>query len=182
MTRTRFAPVFLLTVVGVVCAVRAQPTSQWTLWGFSDRKTGDEELFYLNSDIRRLSEGHLQVWTKALPEKKMSRARTDQGLIQRAVEKLTHDRYVLPYGKTHSLTDAQRLLFVLSELVADANAVDTDSKVLYEVDCVDRMTRPLSVIFLKEGSLQSSDTPGEWGHIAPESNGATLATLLCTSV
>jgi hypothetical protein len=151
-----------------------QPASDWRMIG----ETKDEAVFYDASGMRKLPNGHLEVWLKALPLKAIIKAyeQRDKERRDRAVRKLVSG-YVPPVWldkppmwfekKTNrdQITDA-----VVFEEVANEAAIEPSMRLLVEVDCPNRLTRNLSAWFNLDGKVESSEKPGEWEHIAPETN------------
>jgi hypothetical protein len=171
---------FLATAAlfAMICTAPAQqPTSDWKLYGASTAKGQELSLFFLASELRRLPDNHVQVWTKGLSSSKISKAKLSQDTIKRLAMKALV--YEPPVGRVHALTQDSKLDTVVAEEVADEGLVEPTQRVLYEFDCAEHMVRVLSVYVSLNGSPHSSDTAGAWAHTPPESNGAALQQLVC---
>ena len=65
-----------------------------------------------------------------------------------------------------------------AEEIADNGDIQSYSRILYELNCSEKMLRELSITFINDRS-GSSDNPRDWKYVAPETNGATLLKILC---
>lgn len=81
----------------------------------------------------------------------------------------------------HKISDDERLDIMMAEDVANEGLVATESKTLYEIQCGENLIRLLSSITYKSSAVESRSEPSKWLPIAPETNGQTLAKLLCRS-
>ncbi|MBI1213778.1 MAG: hypothetical protein GC190_20145 [Alphaproteobacteria bacterium] len=156
-------------------------SSDWKFYGGATVAGGEPEyLFYDAAGLQHVGT-HVKVWVKGLPSKELEKARdaADQGLIDRAAKKLAH-YYVPPIARLRNIDQDQAIDIILFEEIADDATIEPRSRILYEIDCPGKMIRDLSVWLVgQHGRPGTRDTPGEWKHIPPETNGAALSTLLC---
>jgi hypothetical protein len=89
------------------------------------------------------------------------------------------DGYVPPIVVVGEMKFDQMPAIVAAEEIAVVDYVKPQSRIFYEIGCSERMIRELSIHIEAKGKVGSSDTPGEWQHVAPETNGATLLKILC---
>jgi hypothetical protein len=180
-----------ILAVGIVfaAALRAQMhSSDWKFYSTSGADgtiTSNLMVFYSNSEIRRLAAGHIQVWTKGLPADEVTAAfnsiTKDSEFAGRVVKKLDSAHYKPPYGRVRKLTDDLVMDITAWEEVANDDTIAPRMRVLFEIDCPNRMSRELSIWLMINGKAQSDEKPSRWQHIAPETNDGVLATLLCPS-
>lgn len=174
--------------VALICAaaLRAQqPAADWKYYGSS--KIGDDvdiELFYSKRDVKRLPSGHIEVWTKGLSETELEAARNvmdkNKALFDRVVAKFMAN-YQPPASKLVSLNQDQIIAMTSSEEIANDADIQPQMRVLYEMDCPGKLFRELDTFIVIGGKTESSERASEWHRVAPETNGANLLTLLCTS-
>ena len=132
------------------------------------------------SKVRKLGNGHVQVWTKGLPAKDLVRESnktlTDEQALA-AAQKL--HGYTPLVQQTHELTKDELINFVLAEQIANADKIQPSIRMLFEIDCVEQQSRVLSVQKWKNGKFESNDNPSAWAHIAPETNAEGLMLAVC---
>ena len=71
---------------------------------------------------------------------------------------------------------------VLAEDIADLDYVKPQARILYELNCPERMIHELSAHTEVKGTVSSSDKPAEWQYVAPETSGAWLLKILCPMI
>ncbi len=69
-------------------------------------------------------------------------------------------------------------IIVWEEGANDAE-IRSRARVLFEVNCKDKMIRSLSTTLYNDAGVTSSSKGGEWDYIGPESNSETLLKILC---
>jgi hypothetical protein len=157
------------------------PPADWKLYGFSIFGSGGSYLFYSNGDLRRLPNGHIEVWTKGLSEKAVEKAENappSKEFMERVYQKFKRED-ALPYSKIQKLTPEQRMNSILSEEFANDANIQPNARILFELDCPGHLSRSLSMYFHIAGKTEFDDKAHEWEHIAPETTTANLTALLC---
>jgi hypothetical protein len=163
-------------------ATDAQNQNQWSVYGFSQENT----FFFAAGDVQRNTDGHLEVWTKALSAKQIDAA------VEKAGKEKDNDRSARiawaatdgspPISRVRKMSPDEILNVAIEEDVANNSPeVQPLSQVLYEVDCSRRMMKMLSGIAYKNGQTRSSNRPSEWMHVPPDSNGSNLLGMLCSA-
>jgi hypothetical protein len=144
--------------------------------------TPDTVLFCDMSRVRKMPDGHVQVWTKGLPAKDLVREESSKPITKEqtsaAAEKLIHG-YKPLVQSTHELTQDELINFILAEQIADAGKIQPSIRMLFEIDCEEQQYRVLSVQNLRNGKFESSDNPSGWSHIAPETNSEGVMLAVC---
>ena len=153
-------------------------SSDWKYWGASGDATGKFQNFFEKNGIERLPGGHIKVWTKALDWNAVEKHKPSPIEMHQAVDRIGH--YYFPeLAKAQTLSKDQMMDSVLLEAVANGGSILPRLQTLFEIDCVGKMSRPLSIISNNNGRIQSSDKEGEWMHTAPDSSFSILAKILC---
>jgi hypothetical protein len=153
----------------------ADGPADWKVYGFTSTKP-QAVMFYLNSEIVRTPE-HVQVWTKSLDTKKLEGFFND--VKSPAFDKtvtLWRNGYTPPLGTVFPLSKERAAMITSYEQLADLATITPSLRILYEIDCSQKLTRVLSVITPAE----SLDMVRHWEHIPPESTIETLSKLTCT--
>ncbi len=157
------------------------PDVDWKYFGSSTQpKPG--YLFYNSSDLVRTADGHIQVWTKALPQKAVDRVANAKKPLKQILDRVAQKvagGYSLPYSAYAKITFDQYMALVVCEEIADVADIQPTMRILYEIDCPGRMFRELSIFVNIGGRSGSKDQPSEWKHVAPETNPAAIAKLVC---
>jgi hypothetical protein len=133
--------------------------------------------FYLSSELKRLPNKHVQVWTKSIAVTDMDKAQLDEAAIQRAARKVTTG-YMPPFVSMMSIPK-QRVDVIAFEEQADEAAIQPRMRALWEVDCEAQMVRSLSIVVTDRGKFGTSDKPDDWQHVVPETSGQWLMQLVC---
>jgi hypothetical protein len=160
----------------------AQTNVDWKYYGRAvlNERTGKIDLtcFFDANSIDDPTSGHVRVWTKCLDEKDMHNFdyKSDLGkkIIKTAAQKVK-DYYVTPYAVIDDVSFDNMLTLVTSEQLADLSYIQPFSRIFYEFNCPEKMSRELSISMLSG----REDTPTNWQYIPPEGNGANLNRLLC---
>lgn len=157
--------------------------ADWKLYGWAGTKEDVKELFFLSSEVRRNSKGNVEVWTKAIRDSDFERFYSkpaDSDFTYRlAVKKASG--YVPPIEAVlgRKVSEDERLDIMMAEDIANEGLVATESKTLYEIQCSANSIRILSTVKYKDSAVESRSEPSKWMPIPPETNGQTLAKLLC---
>jgi len=161
----------------LVTSAIAADAPNWTLFGWTE----DTSQFFAMGDVERLPNGNLQVWTKGLSVEQVNSA------VDRAA-KSKDDRGRMVWAtivaepaisQVKHLNQDELFNAAIEEDVANHSDLQPVTRVLYEVDCSNKLMRALSVYARKNGKSEVSNHPGEWMHIPPETNAANLHALLC---
>jgi hypothetical protein len=83
--------------------------------------------------------------------------------------------YRPPLGSVITLTKDTAVMITAYEQLADLGTITPSFRILYEVDCSQRLTRVLSVSI----PTASSNVALQWEHIPPETTIETLSKLTC---
>jgi hypothetical protein len=120
----------------------------------------------------------IRVWTKCLPQEALDHVDTAGKMTEDAAQKI-RDGYVPPIVVAGDMKFDQVPDIVGYEEIANLGDIQPQSRIFYEIGCSERMIRELSSYIEAKGKVGSSDTPKEWQHVAPETNGARLLKILC---
>ena len=162
---------------GLLAALGAP--ADWKLYAFTATKK-QAVLFYLRSEIVRTPPGHVQVWIKALDYGKINRAynHLDQkgGVFQNSAKKVATG-YEPPFGTVTKLDQNQLVDIVVFEELANEASINPTLRVLYEIDCPQKLLRQVSL--MGGQPTQTDSRVHEWEHVPPESTVDTLSKLIC---
>ena len=168
----------LLSFASMVTEVRAQKlTVDWKYFGGTP-VDGGTRCFYDAKGVAQVSEGHLKVWTKCLLDKDIQNTNLTEEMINRAAQKIA-DYYLPPIGDVINLDQEHAATITIYEEIATNAYIETHDKMLYEFDCHEMMVRDLSTDFRIDGKHARSEKPGDWSHVPPEGNAASLSKILC---
>ena len=174
--RRMFTVAGLIAITSTTVAFASGPPN-WKVYGLAKFPT-EVVLFYLNSEITR-TPGHVQVWMKALDSKKLdSINKFDKSRVMNKALKLVASYYVPPLALVEDLDVDHAMIAIRNEQIADVGAIRPTLRVLYEIDCLQKLTRTLSIIGMKPSRFDN--LVGNWEHIPPESTIETLSKLTCT--
>ena len=104
--------------------------------------TPDTAIFCDMSRVRKMPDGHVQVWTKGLPAKDLVRESNKpitKEQTSAAAEKLLRG-YKPLVQQTHELTQDERVNFILAEQIANAGKIQPSLRILFEIDCTEQRT------------------------------------------
>lgn len=173
--RTRIVITTLALVACTSSAAALDAPADWKLFAFSGTPT-PVALFYLDSEIVR-TPGHVQVWIKTLSVRKLNSDHTSKSEVIQNTAKLSIQGYVPPVGTLTKLTAEEIQNLTLFEQLADEGSITPTLRILFEIDCRQKLTRTLSIIGSKPSA--SDNRAREWEHVPPESNLETLSKLTC---
>jgi hypothetical protein len=172
----RLIAVFILAAT-LVSPSRAADVD-WKVWGGTE---GPPALicFYDANGAVRTPESNIRVWTKCLPAKEFLKVSggAKKKIVDLAVQKLKA-AYRPPLLSEQNLTSEQIAGITRAEVTANVDVIEPRVRKFIELNCRERMLRSLSSFWNIDGRL-SEDRPSEWKYIAPQTNPATLAKLLC---
>jgi hypothetical protein len=187
LTRSKVGLRAVLTLACASIAYAQSGDTDWRLYGGADlgKDGGEQKLFFDAAGIIRRGDGHIEVWTKALPQKALDRAdkpgsATQKKIVDSAVHKMMTG-YVPPSLIVLGLEKDQNALtnVMAEEAAANVGSIGPSTQILYELDCTNRLMRELSIHVNINGKLEIRETPREWSHTPPETAGATLLKILC---
>jgi hypothetical protein len=129
--------------------------------------------------------GNLQIWTKCIETKEIDKidiAKDYEGrILKSAAEKTVHG-YVPPIiRQIQTLNFDQMITITYQEEIANISGIQPRSRILYELNCGERMIRELDIYVEANGKVGSSHTPSSWKHVPPETNGTRLLKMLCAT-
>jgi hypothetical protein len=172
----------LATLVG--CCLEAS-AADWKYLGGAllKNKSGEMLAYYDAESVQYLSNGNVRVWIKAVDVSEVVRLTTKKKEVIKTTAEKVADGYYPPYVLSHpypqtSFDDYMEI--VAWEEAANHSEIKPKAKLLFEVNCKDRMIQTLSAVIYK-GDDETASTSGidKWNHISPESNGETLQQILC---
>jgi hypothetical protein len=169
----------------ILCASTTLPAQQsihdWRIVGATSGSTR-AYVFYDANSVRKLPNGHLEVWLKAIPADDAYKAADELSRNQAyldAVDKKMARGYVPPVALEQKLSKEDILIAVIKEEVANSADIQPIMRMLEEVDCENRVTRDVSLQQHIDGKDESVEKTGEWQHIAPETNMSRLHLAIC---
>ena len=180
----RALPIWLVASLAIgagTLGLRAQTKPlDWKLYGLTKVGPDQMELFYERSQIKHVQTGYVLVWTMELSAKEIEAVRRAMGkdLIDR-VERKVAANYVPPYGRIKELSRDEMNAVISSEEIANDAEIQPRARLLYELDCPGRMYRERSIYTASDGTTHTLDTTSRWQLLAPQTDVASLTTLLC---
>lgn len=183
-TRTTARLVALLALAGASAYAQTGDPA-WKQYGAADfgKNGGLLVLFFDAAGLIHRSNGNVEVWTKGLPRKAIERALSASSPMHKKIFDVAEHRITAmdrPLLSTSVELDKYQMADVLiNEVAANVANIDATERIMYELDCPNRMVRELSEMFVIDGKPGSQDTPQEWKHISPETAVATLFKLIC---
>jgi hypothetical protein len=174
------ARLVLAFLVIAQCASAQSLDADWKFFGGATLDGKKVLTFYDSESLMRQPNGHIEIWIKGLPEPDVRHAEdtADKKAVARVAEKAVKG-YVLPIQSVADFTHDQYIMLVLDEDIANGADIQPTIRMLFELNCRDRLSRALSVFLVQRGKKGYSDTPGKWTHAPPETNVAALLKILC---
>jgi hypothetical protein len=187
VTRPKVGLLAVLTLASASGAYAQSGEADWQMYGRSglastgivDQTHGDNLLFFDAAGIVHRRDGHIEVWTKALPRKELEAQPANEQMTKKFIDftkQKIANGYVPPLFSVTELDANGRLYVLAQEAAANMAGIVPTLQILYELDCTNRVLRALS---LHARGYPSDDTASEWMHEPPESPGATLIKILC---
>ncbi len=168
-----------------VAVVAQTPNVDWKYYARIPVGSEVDQLFYNAGDVVQLPDGHIEVWTKGLLDKDVDAiedSKPPNALYKQAsdgVYKKMMNQYDPPYSTLGHWDKKWWLQIVMAEEIANIGKTEPRARVLYEIDCKNRMMRRLSIHISTKGQVSSNDHPTEWEHTAPETPAEALEALVC---
>jgi len=176
----------LLMAITVIMAFGAVELwgADWKFFGGSAKPKVDQIfVFFDNEGIEYLPNGNVRLWTKVVIASEVWKIAEKKEVIEKAADKFASG-YSPPYllskpNPAPSLDDI--VAIIASEEAANHSGIKPKGRLLFEINCKEKMSRYLSgTSFRADGSAESSTrTPQEWEYISPETNFDTLRKILC---
>jgi hypothetical protein len=157
----------------------AQTDVDWKYYG-SASVDGLSMCFFDASGVIREPGNQIRVWTKCLPQEAINdliKNVDDGAKIVRDADQKVARGYVPPFVAAGVMNFDEA--FVVAEEVADVDHVKPQTRILYELNCPERMIHELSVHTEVKGRVGSSNKATDWYYVAPETTGAWLLKILC---
>ena len=168
----------------VLCYLDASG-ADWKYFGGTVLSKNKTVIVYYDSEsVEYLSNGNVRVWTKAVIPEDVEKILKKKEVIKKSAQKLIQGYdppYVLlnPYPKTSydSYID-----IIGWEEAANHSDIKPKIRILYEINCNEKMIRTLSTTFYENngGVIKGSDNPDNWSYISPETNADTIKNIVCS--
>ena len=165
--------------------------SNWEFAGGAKTEKGDTYEFFDAESVTKPDRDTVRVWVKSMLRAKLNQtSKSEKQVIDAGARKFSAGYcpriLKLPsvskqYGDAKALSDACIDAMVL-ELKANLPESMEVSKILFELDCKGKRSRPLEMLFFDEKQKLKSSTrgkPGEWAYVSPDSNAEHWHALLC---
>ena len=169
------AALFALLALAGIGAYAQTGDTDWRSYGL--RQDGKDEVFFDAAGVVRRPNGHVEVWTKQLSVADIKRA-VSADSTRRKIAELAQQIMASRQQPVTSPTEVQTGIAIM-EAAADVGGIQPLSRALFELDCVNRRGRALSVYGVFEGKLLDPSTAGDWAPIPPETPMAYLLKVLC---
>jgi hypothetical protein len=179
MLRLRVATV--IAAIAMPAVAFASDTPEWRYFGMTGDGKNSQYLFYDAAGIKPLPDNHVQVWTKGVRVADIDRPlddKKDKDIIDEAAERLVRAQ-MPPFASVVKLDRDQLVEIIAAETRVDLRFYSAPTKILYEVDCASDKLRELSIYLEIDGKHGNSDEPSRWHYIPPETNAASLVSLVC---
>jgi len=172
-----------LLFIALMGATSAQAADvDWKLYGGATIDQKAEVCFYDANGVTWKSDKLFRVWTKCLLRADILKVDTKKGpgkaIIDESAKRVAH-HYVPPIATVENAVADLLVDYTFFEVVADLGNLEPTGRMLYEIDCSEDKVRWLSLFIQRNGAQYNKNTPGDWEYIAPETNVARLAKLLC---
>jgi hypothetical protein len=165
----------------VTCSVTYAQDVDWKVYGPGE-VDGQASICLYDSGVIKGPDKRIKVWTKCLSGKDLEAidVKGDPGkkILETAAHKIAR-KYIPPIVLLKEHTSNQLLGVVISEVAAGIADIKPQARVLYELNCAERMIRALNIQIRINNELRTKDKPDDWVHAPPETNGNTLLRMLC---
>jgi hypothetical protein len=172
----------LLTVFTASFCLAQALDVDWKCYGFATFSNVSQICFYDAKGVVKQPDAHLRVWTKCLSQLDMDNfdPKTELGkkVIDTAARKVI-DAYIPPIAAVTDFEYDQVVTIIGYEVTANQIFIEPTARILYEIDCSQKMLRELSMDVVSDGKEASIRKPREWTYSAPETNSARLLKMLC---
>jgi len=153
----------------------------WKMYGGVEVDGQLNECFYDAEGVVRSPDRRIKVWTKCLSQKDLEGI--DDKILNAKIADIAArkliDTYIPPIAKVQEFTSDQAITIIAHEVAAGISHIQSKSRILYELNCTERMLRELSISLTTMDKTGFKDSPSNWKHITPESNANSLVLILC---
>lgn len=158
--------------------------ADWKYW--ANAIINDERMtsYYDIESIRHISNGDIRVWTRSIKSSELSSSLKNLNgdqlqIIKEWCQKKLSTNYQTPLS-TIDPSHATTKDTILSEGIIKFINSNSEIKVLWEINCVEKKVRTLSMIRPDGRTIAQDDNPSEWSYIAPETSMELLRRFLCS--
>jgi hypothetical protein len=127
--------------------------------------------FYDAKGVVKQPDAHLRVWTKCLSQQDLDNfdPKTDLGkkVVDTAARKVI-DAYLPPIVAVMHFEFDQAVAIIGYEVTANLIFIEPTARILYEIDCSQKMLRELSMGVVSDGKQASIKKPREWTYLRPK--------------
>lgn len=185
--RDRFATgIGILVTVCLLTGFRADVLrASWKYAGAAlpENGNGHTLAFFDAETVEYLSNGDVKVWVKTIDTSDVDGlVAREKTIMTKAAEK-TARSYYPPYFLSNPDPDASAdacIEMILWEEAANHADVKPRAKMLYEINCRERMIQTVSAITYKsDGTTTFASDFDRWSPIPPDSTGDVLRRILC---
>jgi hypothetical protein len=178
--------IVILVAAGLLTGFRTDVLrADWKYAGgaLPDRESGNTLEFYDAENVQYLSNGDVKVWVKTIDTSDVDElVAREKTIMNKAAEK-TAKSYYPPYFLSNPDPDASAdgcIEMILWEEAANHADVKPRAKMLYEINCRERMIQTVSAItYKRDGTTTFASDFDRWSPIPPESTGDVLRRILC---
>jgi len=185
MWRKLSAIVILVGVIFLTGFVTDELRANWKYAGGTLPEKGSAHTlaFFDADNVQYLSNGDVQVWIKAIDASEIDTiVGKEKEITKKAAEKMAKSYYP-PYFLSNPDPDPGVDMYLeIIEWEEAANHADIRprARLLYEINCKERMIQTVSAITYKsDGTTTFASDFDRWSPIVPESTGDALRNILC---
>jgi hypothetical protein len=180
----RFGILTCASLVGLMTAAAwgQTPSVDWKFYGGGPSDDGQTVCFYDAKGVTRMPDKHIRVWIKCVLQKELDAVDIqkdyDGKIVELAAQKVV-EKYIPPIASVETIDQDQTVTIIGYEQIADVANIEPRARIFYEINCVDKMERELSIFIQGGGKTGFIDKPRDWQYLPPEGNGARLLKILC---
>ena len=168
----------LIMAAGIIASAVSSATARaedvdWKEIGVATVGGGEIVVCFYDTVSIIYAGSHTRVWVKCIRQQDVEDTIADKGvlgkkIVDNAARKIISG-YVPPLVVVGGIDSQQSLTVIVGyEAAANIGAMPTHSRVLYELNCSERMIRRLSTYFHIGGSEAFDEKPQDWEHVPPE--------------
>lgn len=174
---------FITLIITIALTSVEAAVADWKFYGSATLFKGEETIvFYDSESVEYISGGTIRVWVKAIGQSEfdMMMEKNEKQILDKSAEKVASG-YFPPYSLVNQKTNLDDSIEIISwEELANSFEINSRAKLLFEIDCIEKKIRTLSVINYKDDRMmEPNKKKGDWNYISPESNAKTLQEILC---
>jgi hypothetical protein len=179
--RNPFPLLALVALGGLSVSYAQELDTDWQAYGTAKLDDGLSLLFFDAAGVVRHANGHADVWTKGLPQGALTRALAAEPKGDDKILEFLKQRAARGYEPPLlRLVDTRRDLVMGYEAAANVSGVQPSVKAMFELDCVNRLYRLLSLrFFIGANAGLHDESPSEWRHVSPETPESHLVQIIC---